>query len=164
MSEYYLIIPPHDTDWRMDSEHLRSASAERWPKAEPYPGTHTQNEVEWWLSSEAGNGYWFEAHLFPNGRSFFMRGPLEAIADLACWYRALAPTEQSLLLSEEGYHRAMLLPPGVTPAQVIDHFLHGPTTAQIDPLTLAPYPAKQEGTEVDERPEDANEDEDQSST
>lgn len=144
MSHFYLIfsLDENVTGWRMDPERLRTAYRKRWPNAEPYPEALKEGEVEW--SVDVDEAVWFNAHLAEDGSRFVMHGFLEPIADAACWYRALVPPEERLFLSDSTYSHAMLLPPGTTPEQIIDHFLHGPTTGEQDPLTGQPYPPQNE--------------------
>ena len=143
MSHCYLIfsLDEEATGWRMEAAQLQAEYPKRWPDAEPYSEHPAPGEVEWKVRFP--DGAWLRAHLPPGGDSFILRGFLERVADAACWYRSLVPPEQGLFLSDDVYHCAMLLMPDTTPAQILDHFLHGPTTTEIDPLTGAPYPGSE---------------------
>jgi hypothetical protein len=96
MAEITVIMPPEETNWRIEPVAVAKALASQWPQA----------QITWEDPSDRSDAFVFEwdtkkyhvvGSFGRNGRSLFLtRTTMEDLAEIAVWFRKLVPPSEPL--------------------------------------------------------------------
>jgi hypothetical protein len=134
MSEY-LITPFNETDWSLDPAFFSRRLTDQWPSAETRPGATEQAAVDFQVSEGLGS---IEGYLMDNGRAVgLFVGPIALVAEIASWFRSLAPDTVDLIAMQKPYEDWVHVRPGDSPADIA-HELFGADMPTLPVMQGAP--------------------------
>ncbi|MGA4543528.1 hypothetical protein ACPA54_26405 [Uniformispora flossi] len=111
--------PPAD-GWSVDRDDLLDRLARAWPRAVVDPiGDARPGGVRDATWTYAERDLAVEGWLQRPHNAIVLDGDDELVAQFAAWFRKLVPDEIEVVFADEGYWAHVILPPNVTPEDVM---------------------------------------------
>ena len=122
----YLVLSK--SAWRISSQELAQHLRARWPDATLQEVSGPDSESLRFKLKMAHSELW--GSLYHQGQGVFFEGDLDDIAEVALWFRSLAPSSAPLLFCDEAMNGSLELEPGTTREDIFQLYGYTPSTQE----------------------------------
>jgi hypothetical protein len=119
----YLVSPPDETEWNIDAGDFVRRLRERWPDAEVRSVEDPQRPygVDFVIPDVGGERV--DGSLDRAGQTLSLDAGPRPSAEVAAWFRSLAPPEQPLVFYDQSMTNVADLEPGADPGSIVAGFV-----------------------------------------
>lgn len=119
----YLITPPEQTDWQINTSNFVNILLKQWPDTEIQKPTNPDDYYALeWFTKVPGQGLKLDGALHQDRQGVSLDGYLEDCARFAIWLRSQVPKTQKLVFYDQGYNSHIELQEGTTESEIMKAF------------------------------------------